>query len=292
MAVVNWQGMPVAGGTQRAGLQYFCTLRLPHDEQSGGQSSEFAGASLAPYDTFNLGDHVGDDPQAVQANRRQLADLLPGSPVWLEQVHGVEVFDADTGLVQGKPGGASASGVGRAAGGRPVGDERRPVADAAVTATPGRVLCIMTADCLPVLLVDEAATVLGLAHAGWRGLASGVLENTLAALKRRAPAGASWRAWIGPAIGQAAFEVGDEVRHAFVEHDAQAASCFEPGRRAGKWQADLAGLAMLRLKRAGVAQVESSGLCTYARSDLFFSYRRDGKTGRMATLAWLEDGVT
>lgn len=292
MAVVSRQGMPVAGGTQRAGLQYFCTLRLPQNEQPDGQSPGLVGASLAPYDTFNLGDHVGDDPQAVQANRRQLAALLPGSPVWLEQVHGVEVFDADTGQVLSEPGGASASGVGGHCGNRPGGGEQRPVADAAVTVTPGRVLCIMTADCLPVLLVDEAATVLGLAHAGWRGLASGVLENTLAALKQRGPAGTSWRAWIGPAIGQAAFEVGDEVRHAFVEHDAQAASCFEPGRSAGKWQADLAGLAMLRLKRAGVAQVEASGLCTYARPDLFFSYRRDGKTGRMATLAWLDGSVS
>ncbi|MDX3894295.1 peptidoglycan editing factor PgeF [Pusillimonas sp.] len=281
MGIVTRRGMPVATGSDWPGVCYFTTLRLSAAAVDASGTSQ-AGVSAAPYDTFNLGEHVGDDEQAVRSNRERLAALLPQPPIWLRQVHGIQVFDADSDAC--------------------CGDGLPPEADAAVTSTPGRVLCIMTADCLPIVLSDLDGSVLGVAHAGWRGLAGGVLENTLAALRERAPAGAQWRAWIGPAIGQAAFEVGEEVRSAFVEHDLKSAgrhradggpggveAFFAPGRP-GKWHADLAGLAVHRLKRAGVHEVLASGLCTHARSDLFYSYRRDGRTGRMATLAWLAMG--
>ena len=268
MGIVNWQGMPVATGDEWPGLGYFTTLRLSKEEGAEGRSAagHAAGASAAPYDTFNLGEHEGDEARAVAVNRERLASMLPDAPLWLKQVHGVDVFDADAGPSGGAP----------------------PEADAAITSVRGRVLCIMTADCLPVVLCDLRGSVLGAAHAGWRGLAGGVLENTLAAMQARAPADSRWRAWVGPAIGQQAFEVGEEVRSAFVGPDAAAARFFAPGRP-GKWQADLAGLAEHRLKRAGIHEVQASGLCTHARTDLFYSYRRDGPTGRMATVAWLAD---
>ena len=269
MGIVNRQGMPVVTGDEWSGLGYFTTLRLSKAEGAEGRSAggHAAGASAAPYDTFNLGEHVGDEARAVAANRERLARMLPDAPLWLKQVHGVDVFDADAG-----PGGGSP-----------------PEADAAITSVRGRVLCIMTADCLPVVLCDLRGLVLGVAHAGWRGLAGGVLENTLAAMRARAPADSRWRAWVGPAIGQQAFEVGEEVRSAFAGPDAASARFFVPGTRPGKWQADLTGLAEHRLKRAGVHAVQASGLCTHARTDLFYSYRRDGPTGRMATVAWLAD---
>ncbi|CAM5217481.1 Purine nucleoside phosphorylase OS=Castellaniella defragrans OX=75697 GN=HNR28_001192 PE=3 SV=1 [Castellaniella defragrans] len=225
------------------------------------------GLSPAPWDSLNLGLHVQDDPGTVQANRARLRLSLPAEPLWLEQVHGTQVCEAD------------ADGIWRARG--------VPCADAAVTEVRGRPLAIMTADCLPVVLADGAGTVLGVAHAGWRGLAAGVLENTVAALRRRVPRAAGWRAWLGPAIGQAAFEVGDEVYEAFVDQDPAAAACFERWPHTDRWHADLAGLARLRLVRAGVSRVESSGECTYRQADRYFSYRRQARTGRQATLAWL-----
>lgn len=281
MGIMTWRDLPVLTGGEWPGLRYFCTLRMPlgcpiaRDTQPSTP-----GASRAPYDTFNLGAHVGDDPTAVQANRARLAATLPAAPLWLDQVHGTQVLDADELALVGT------SKRHRATFSESV-EGAAPVADAVLSSTPGRVLAIMTADCLPVLLADDRAGVVGLAHAGWRGLAAGVLENTLLALRRRAPASSRWRAWIGPAIGQAAFEVGEEVRKAFVDNDATTASYFVPGR-AHRWHADLAGLAAYRLAKLGVNLVEASGLCTYARPDLFYSYRRDGSTGRMATLAWLE----
>lgn len=282
MGILNWKGLPVVSGTPRPGIKYFCTLRMEPglSTRAGGAQdrSLLEGASRKPYSTFNLGDHVGDNPSAVRTNRETLASTLPSEPVWLQQVHGTEVYDADSQCLIHQPCQASDERV------VPAGTA--PVADASVTQAAGRVLCIMTADCLPVLLHDDQGTIVGLAHAGWRGLAQGVLEVTLAALQERAPR-ARWQAWIGPAIGQVAFEVGDEVRHTFLHQDTRVASYFTPGR-AGRWQADLAGLAAYRLKKAGVSSVECSGLCTHARPDLFYSYRRDGVTGRMATVAWLE----
>lgn len=226
------------------------------------QSTRRGGVSLAPYDSLNLGAHVGDQAVAVAANRARLAALLPAPPLWLEQIHGVAVVDADS---------AQACGV--------------AVGDAAVARRPGVVCTVMTADCLPVLLCDRAGTVVAAAHAGWRGLCAGVLEATVAAM--RVPP-REVIAWLGPAIGRDAFEVGDEVRSAFVARDAAAAAAFRRGRP-DRWLADIWQLASQRLAAAGVGAVAGGGLCTFADRERFFSYRRDGATGRMATCIWLDD---
>jgi YfiH family protein len=218
------------------------------------------GVSAAPYASLNLGTHVGDDPGAVGVNRARLRRLLPAEPLWLQQVHGIGVADADV-----------AGAV--------------PEADAAVARTPGRVCAVLTADCLPVLLCDGAGTVVGAAHAGWRGLADGVIEATLA---RMAVPPQTVMAWLGPAIGPQAFEVGDEVRARFVGLDAAAAAAFTPARAAGKWMADLFLLARQRLERAGVGNIQGGGVCTHGDPGRFYSYRRDGVTGRFASLIWLE----
>ena len=233
------------------GVSYGCTTR------DGGVSRE-------PWESLNLGLHVGDEPAAVCENRHRLSEHLPNKPFWLEQVHGREVVRVNA---------ASPRSV--------------PQADAAVTTDPGIVLAIMTADCLPVVLADLDGRALGVAHAGWRGLAAGVLEATVDALQAVRPDASGWRAWIGPCISQKNFEVGDEVRKTFVDVDEANACFFEPGKRAGKWQADLAGLARHRLVKLGVGDVEHSGLCTYERDQLLYSYRREPICGRMATLAWL-----
>ena len=261
-------GLPVVNGPAWPGLRYFCTTR-------GG------GVGRAPHDTLNLGLRAGDDPEAVAENRRRLRALLPAEPLWLRQVHGSEVFDADL------PRGALQPAMQAAA--QPDED---PAVDSAVTAQAGRVLAVMAADCLPVMIVDQDATVLGAAHAGWRGLSGGVLENVLAALRRKNPAATQWRAWVGPGIGPTAFEVGEDVLRAFTAGDGHAAAFFRPyPDRPGKWLADLPSLAALRLRRAGVQDVHVSGLCTYTDRERFFSYRRDGATGRMAMLAWLQPGA-
>lgn len=241
-------------GLPWAGVQYLCTTR------SGG-------VSAPPWESFNLGQHVGDDPQAVKDNRARLRLALPAAPLWLEQVHGTAVWNADD----------AATSV-------------PPQADAAVTTRPGRVLAIMTADCLPVVMADVQGRVLGLAHAGWRGLAAGVLENTLAAMREQVPDASAWRAWIGPGISQAHFEVGDEVYQAFVERDARLAMYFVADPSRGRWRADLPSIARHRLFHAGVQQIECCGRCTYEDKHHFYSYRRQANTGRQATLAWLGKG--
>ncbi len=243
--------------TPWAGAQLFCTTRT-------------GGVGQPPYDTFNLGVGAGDDPAVVRANRQILRQNLPAEPCWLRQVHGTLVADADDDAVFGL-------------------DCPVPEVDAAVTTTPGRVLAILTADCLPVVLSDEDGLVLGAAHAGWRGLAGGVLEATLQRMQAKSPSSRVWRAWIGPAIGFSAFQVGEEVRQAFLQAGYCQDGLFlkDPGAP-GKWLADLAGLAHWRLTRMGIQHIERSGLCTVSDPDRrFFSYRRDGQTGRMATLAWL-----
>lgn len=244
-------GLSAVTGMPWPGVQYFCTWRT-------------GGVSQAPRDSLNLGLHVGDAPEAVLENRARLQRALPDAPLWLTQVHGTTVCDDD----------------------RVVDSTGRIEADAAVTTRRCRPLAILTADCLPVVLADAAGSVLGVAHAGWRGLAAGVLENTLARMRRQAPLARGWRAWIGPGIGPSAFEVGDEVRAAFLRIDAGLAVHFTRSP-AGRWLADLAGLAQSRLRRAGVEQVESSGECTYLQADRYFSYRRAHPTGRQASLAWL-----
>ena len=219
------------------------------------------GVSKTCYASLNLGRHVGDEPACVDENRRRLRAMLrlPGEPVWLAQVHGIEVADL----------GARWPAA--------------PAADAAVAR--GRDVCaILTADCLPVMLTDDEGSVVAAAHAGWRGLSAGVVE---AAVRAMALAPAHLMAWLGPAIGADAFEVGSEVREAFLSQDPAAAGCFTPNAR-GRFLADLAALAQRRLQAAGVTRVYGGGLCTHADPARFFSHRRDGSTGRQATLIWRE----
>jgi hypothetical protein len=217
------------------------------------------GISHGSHAALNLSERVGDDPFAVEHNRAVLRAALPHDPVWLAQVHGTDVVDA-----------TAVSSL--------------PRADGAYTRAHRVVCAVQVADCLPVLLADRAATVVGVAHAGWRGLAAGVIERTVAAM--RAPAG-ELVAWLGPAIGQDAFEVGPEVREAFVQHDAGADAAFRPGAP-GKWHADLAALARRRLAALGVSDVAGGGWCTFTDEARFFSYRRSRVTGRMAALVWLD----
>ncbi len=222
------------------------------------------GVSLPPYDSLNLGDHVGDEPAAVAQNRQRLLEQLqlPAPPRWLRQVHGIEVA--------------------RLAGALP----QTPLeADAAATAAPGVVCAVMTADCLPVLFCDRRGTVVAAAHAGWRGLLNGVLEATVAAM--RVP-GAEILAWLGPAIGPEAFEVGDEVRDAFISLASPAQPAFRP-HGPGKWLADIYLLARHRLQGCGVTAISGGDYCTYRDAARFYSYRRDGRTGRMASLIWLAE---
>lgn len=221
------------------------------------------GFSSGRYAGFNLGDHVGDDPADVLRNRARLDQIAGVNVPWLKQVHGVEVVDWDA-----PPAVAL------------------PQADAALCRSRGRACAVLTADCLPVLFCDRRATVVAAAHAGWRGLAAGVLETTIA---RMGVAAGDVIAWLGPAIGPAAFEVGDEVRAAFLADCAAAAPAFRAGAREGKWMADLFALARLRLERAGVGSIHGGGVCTYADEARFYSYRRDGETGRFASLVWLAD---
>ena len=203
-------------------------------------------------------------PGAVRENRRRLAEFLPAAPVWLAQVHGTDVAGIDADNVAAM-------------------SLTPPTADAAVTRTPGIVLGVRTADCLPVLFADRSGTVIGAAHAGWRGLAAGVLEATLRAM--RVPA-RDIVAWLGPAIGPQKFEVGSDVFDTHRAADPAAVSCFAP-LRDGKWLADLYALAQLRLQRAGVVAISGGGFCTLTETGRFFSYRGDKDAGRMATLVWI-----
>ena len=218
------------------------------------------GVSLGPYAWMNPAEHVGDDPEAVRRNRALLRAHLPQEPHWLQQVHGTQVLQVTL-------------------------DARDVVeADAAVTHIPGQVCAVLTADCLPVLFCAEDGSTVAVAHAGWRGLAAGVLERTVQAIKLP---GARVLAYLGPAIGPRAFEVGAEVRAAFMAVDAQAAQAFQVIEGGDKYLADLYLLARQRLARAGVVRVYGGDFCTYSEPQRFFSYRRDGATGRMATLMWL-----
>lgn len=223
------------------------------------------GYSVAPYASLNLSDYVGDAPDAVARNRAQLYTqaALPSAPRWLRQVHGTLVHDLDISA------------------GEPV---MPPEADAAVTAARGVVCAVQTADCLPILLCDVTGTRVAAVHAGWRGLANGVVETALARLDISA---GRLLAWLGPAIGAGVFEVGDDVRNAFVSDAVEASTCFR-AHAFGKWHADLVQLARLRLQRAGITRIYGGTWCTFSDAQNFFSYRRDGVAGRMATLIWLE----
>jgi len=225
------------------------------------------GTSSPPWDSLNLGVHVGDDLDAVARNRHRLGEALalPSQPWWLDQVHGTAVASFE------QPPSSAEAAVSAV----------RPVADAAVTRAAGIVLAIQVADCLPVLLTDETGTVLGAAHAGWRGLVAGVLERTVEAM---GVPGAHITAWLGPSIGPAHFEVGGEVREAFLAAG-DAMSAFVPNPR-GRWQCDLPALARARLARLGVTRIAGGDWCTAADPVRFFSHRRDQRTGRMAALLW------
>lgn len=240
-------------------------VRAASTERGGGVSD-------GPYAAFNLGTHVGDDPDAVAANRRALERSLglTVEPHWLNQVHGRTVLDLDTQRASSSSAGESGTSP--------------PTADGAVTSRSGHACVVMTADCLPVLFCDTAGTRVGLAHAGWRGLAAGVLSATIARMGIE-PAGLL--AWLGPAIGQGAYEVGPEVRQALVDGDRGADACFEPNE-AGRWQADLYGLGRRALEAAGVHAIYGGGFCTFTEAGRFFSHRREAPCGRMATLIWLE----
>ncbi len=222
-----------------------------------GTTRRIGGVSRGFYSDFNLGTHVADDPAAVAANRLKLRVQidLPGEPAWLRQVHGVNVVAA------------------------PFADPE-PEADACIAVTPGIACAVLTADCLPVLFASRQGDAVAAAHAGWRGLSAGVLEATIRAFSC---APEDLYAWLGPAISQPAFEVGNEVRDQFLAHDPEAACAFEPNS-VGRWQADLYLLAKRRLQKAGVEGVYGGGRCTFTEQDAFFSYRRDGQCGRMASL--------
>lgn len=215
------------------------------------------GVSEAPFDSLNLGGHVDDRPQAVAENRRRLTEHFSIQPAWLHQVHGITVAHADPGIVA--------------------------TADASWTATPGIACAAMTADCLPALFCDRAGTRVAAAHAGWRGLAAGVLEATLDSLD---VAPEDVLVWLGPAIGPQAFEVGAEVREVFVKQLPEAATAFAPSNNAGKFMADIYQLARLRLAERGVTAVYGGGFCTVT-DPRFFSYRRASRTGRFASLVWI-----
>ncbi|WP_029918964.1 peptidoglycan editing factor PgeF [Nevskia soli] len=227
-------------------------------------TTRLGGVSQGVYASLNLG-RSGDDSAAVSENRRRVRQALglPAEPCWIRQVHGVRAVQ----MPQAAP---------------------DPEADASFTFEPGVVCAVQAADCMPVLFCDRAGTVVAAAHAGWRGLAGGVLERTVAAMG--VPPG-QLLAWLGPAIGPEAFEVGEEVREAFVTADAAAAGAFRAGAVAGKHYADLFALARMRLAQVGVSQVSGGGLSTHADPARFYSYRRDGVTGRMAALIWLEPGA-
>ena len=219
------------------------------------------GVSLAPFDSFNLGDHVGDDPAAVAHNRQRLTHIFDVQPAWLSQVHGVVVA--------------------------PANPEQIVEADASWTATPGIACTVMTADCLPALFCDRAGTRVAAAHAGWRGLAAGVLEAAAHSLNVEPD---DILVWLGPAIGPAVFEVGGEVRDVFIDDMLQAAAAFVPSVNEGRYMADIYELARLRLARYGITAVYGGGFCTVT-DPRFYSYRRSPRTGRFASLVWIEKTV-
>jgi YfiH family protein len=222
------------------------------------------GASVGPYASLNLGDHVGDDPSNVEKNRNLLRQALPSEPMWLKQVHGTAAVDVDNDS-------CIAPCIG----------------DGAFSRHPGNVCGVLVADCLPILLCDQAGTMVGAIHAGWKGMAEGVIERILSEMGVDPT---RMMAWLGPAIGPNHFEVGDEVHRAFMRYDAKAAMAFMPHPREDvKWFADLFLLARQRLAKAGVDQISGGGQCTFSDPTRFFSYRRDGTTGRMAGLIWLTD---
>lgn len=226
----------------------------------GTTTRNMGGTSLPPYDSFNLGLHCGDNPEHVRANRAILAGILPNEVTWLNQVHGTAVVDADT----------MGFGV--------------PMADAMVSTQKNVVLGVMTADCLPIVIGDTQGEIVGVAHAGWRGLQAGVIENLVKAMRLKKPQ-AILKVWIGPCISQAAFEVGEDVFNAFVQKEPRWEVYFRHAPL-HKYFADLSGITDAILHSLGVEQIEHSRVCTYTQNEKCFSYRRSHPTGRMLTVAW------
>ena len=226
-----------------------------------GTTFRHGGVSVAPYNSLNLATHVGDDPLAVLQNRARL--LTPAAPQWLEQTHSIDVISLPC-------------------------DESEPKADAAVTTQPGIVCAAMTADCLPVLMTNTEGSCVAATHAGWRGLCDGILEATV---EKLAIDPQSLLVWLGPAIGPNVYEVGQEVYDAFTKNDPDAQFAFTPvttgGRATRHWLFDIYAMARLRLNKVGVTKIFGGGLCTYSDEENYFSYRRDGTTGRMASLIWI-----
>jgi YfiH family protein len=235
--------------------------RLPRGVRAAF-TTRLGGVSAAPWDSFNLAMHVGDDPARVAANRTRLREMLAleAEPAWLNQVHGVAVSDADSR--------ASPS-----------------TADAATSSNAGAACVVMVADCLPVLFATRDGARIGAAHAGWRGLASGVLEHTVKAL---GVPGKDLLAWLGPCISREHFEVGEEVREKFVKQESGASAHFDRNSR-DRWQADLVGLAKRRLGALDINDISGGSWCTFADRERFYSHRRDGTGGRMAALIWREN---
>ncbi len=228
------------------------------------------GFSQGPWQGLNLGEHCGDCPQHVAQNRALLRQSLPSEPHWLRQVHGTDIYQAMAPAQQA------------------LLWDQAPAADAAWTTTKQTVLAVLTADCLPVVIADTQGRVVGVAHAGWRGLAAGVLEKLFLKLKRQLPNNTKWNAWIGPAISQNYFEVGADVYNDFNQINTNLAPYFIYNELNNKYYADLAGMAkFLLLRQDSLMQVSLSNACTYAESDRYYSYRRQGKTGRIVTIAWL-----
>ncbi|WP_165310432.1 peptidoglycan editing factor PgeF [Vibrio ziniensis] len=224
-------------------------------------STRIGGLSKVPYEGLNLGMHVGDDPILVLRNRELLQQQtqMPSSPVWLNQTHSTVVLNVS----------------------EPTNDVLD--ADGVITSSSNVVCSAMTADCLPVLITNTSGTQVAAVHAGWRGLAGGIVENALKQFSNDV------MLWLGPAIGPQAFEVGEDVLKAFLDYDSKAESAFVPGKQKGKWWANMATLTRLRMEKLGIDQVFDSGLCTYQDSQRFYSYRRDGVTGRQATFIWIEE---
>lgn len=224
-------------------------------------TSRLGGVSLAPYNSFNLGDHVGDDSAAVIQNRQLLTNhlSLPSQPSWLQQVHGTEVIN----LV------------------KPLDHGHVVEADGVFTSKPDVVCGILTADCLPIFIANQQGTKVALLHAGWRGLANGIIEKGIASFKQ---SGTELIAYAGPCISKAAFEIGAEVKEQLGGDDA----CYHQSTRAGHFYADLVELSRLRCEAVGLTQFTASQYCTYNDAEMLYSYRRDGETGRMASLLWIE----
>ncbi|WP_162063381.1 peptidoglycan editing factor PgeF [Vibrio taketomensis] len=223
-------------------------------------TTRLGGYSAAPYQGFNLGSHVGDDLTTVLSNRQALIELasMPSAPIWLNQTHSTEVAKVN----------------------QPTNSILD--ADGLFTSVQGVVCSAMTADCLPVLLTNTQGTQVAAVHAGWRGLAHGIVENAVEMFDGEVIA------WLGPAIGPSAFEVGEDVLEAFCDFDPQASTAFKPTGSVGKWWANMDQIAAQRLNKLGVSQVFASGMCTFSDPERFYSYRRDGVTGRQASLIWIE----